>query len=266
MTGSPLFAQASAPDSSPEGFRPLVSDLVKDVLRDQRDIWTSPFHIDRENALPWIIVPAVTAGLIAGDHRLSQAIPFAGSSNTVGTDLSRAGQWYSVLPAAGLFWGAGYFMHDPKLEETGVSGLEAVLDASIVTEVTKVVARRQRPRDGDHGGHFEKGGSSFPSGHSTEAWAIASVVASEYSDHRWVPVAAYTYAAGVSVARLLAQEHFSSDVFVGGAIGFFVGRYVVRTHRGYAELRRARRFTSWMPSVQPDFGPGEKNVELAWAF
>ncbi len=252
--------------NAPRSFTSLVEGSVKDVLRDQRDIWTSPFHIKKQTALPWILVGGTTAVLLAVDHPVSRAIPFSGAPQTVGTDISRFGQWYTVIPAGAAIFGAGWLSHDPKLTETGISSLEAVLDADIVTEVFKVAARRQRPRDGDGGGHFEKGGSSFPSGHSTQAWAFASVIADEYGERKWVPALAYTYATSVSVARVMAQEHFTSDVFVGSAIGFFVGRYVVRTHRLRNEWERHNGHASLLPNIQPEFTGPLKMANLSWAF
>ena len=61
------------------------------------------------------------------------------------------------------------------LRQTGISSLEALVDADIVVGVLKLVTRRERPQSGDHGGHFETGGASFPSGHSAQAWALASL-------------------------------------------------------------------------------------------
>jgi membrane-associated phospholipid phosphatase len=216
--------------SSDRGF---VKKFTTNVLLDQKDIWTSPFHISRSSAKWWILAGMGTAALIAADHPVSQALPFSGSSTDFGTDASRAAQWYTVFPAAGMFLATGKALHNKRLEETGVLGLQALVDADVVTNVVKVVARRERPGAGDHGGHFETGGSSFPSGHSTQAWALATVVASEYGDHKWVPYVSYGYAALIDVSRVLSQEHFTSDVFVGSAIGFFIGRYVVHIQRAH---------------------------------
>lgn len=246
--------------------RGFVKKFTTNVLLDQRDIWSSPFRIRRSSAKWWILAGVGTAALIAADHRVSQALPFSGTSVNFGTAASRAGQWYTVFPAAGAFLAVGAALHDDKLEETGALGLQALVDAGVVTNVVKVVARRERPAAFDHGGHFEKGGGSFPSGHSTEAWALATVVAGEYGNHKWVPYVSYGYAALISTSRVLAQTHFTSDVFVGGAIGFFIGRYVVHTqqvHRKHLRSAKSRLFT---PAVFPSFSPVAKTVTLAWTY
>lgn len=71
--------------------------------------------------------------------------------------------------------------------------------------------------------------SSFVSGHSLTAWSSAAVIASEYPN-RWVQIGAYTAATGASLTRVLAQQHFPSDVLLGSAAGWLIGRYVYK-HR-----------------------------------
>jgi membrane-associated phospholipid phosphatase len=249
--------------TSDHGF---LRKFTTNVLLDQKDIWTSPFRINRSSAKWWILAGLGTAAFIAADHPVSQALPFSGTSTNFGTNASRAGQWYTVLPAAGMFLATGWALHNEKLQETGVLGLEAVAGADIVSGVVKVVARRERPTAGDQGGHFEKGGSSFPSGHSTQAWALAAVVATEYGNHKWVPYASYGYAAFVDVARVLSQEHFTSDVFVGSAIGFFIGRYVVHTQQLHREHLHSRRSNLFTPAVSPSFSPVAKTLTLSWSY
>jgi membrane-associated phospholipid phosphatase len=232
----------------------ILKRLGTNILLDQKDIWTSPFHIDRSSAKWWLLVGAGTAALLAADHPISQELPISGTSVRVGTNLSRIGQWYSVFPFAGGMYALGRVKGNEKLQETGALSIQALVDAGIAVNVIKVAARRQRPGDGDRGGHFEKGGSSFPSGHSTESWALASVIAHQYGDSRWVPFAAYGYAAAVSASRIIAQEHFTSDVFVGGAIGFFIGRYVVHTEE--IHLAHAHRAKWLAPAIAPVFLQG----------
>lgn len=239
-------------------LRNFPNKFASNFLLDQKDIWSSPFQIDKTSAKWWILTGLGTAGLIGADHPLAQALPARGTALNLGKNASRAGQWYTVVPAAGAFYLSGAAFHDQKLMETGALGLEAVASADLVTTIFKFSARRERPNEGDHGGHFEKGGSSFPSGHSTQAWALAAVIADEYGNHKWVPYASYGYAALVSASRLLAQDHFSSDVFVGGAIGFFIGRYVVRTHEAHRDHLKVRRSKLLSPAMSPSPSPVQR--------
>jgi len=88
---------------------------------------------------------------------------------------------------------------------------------------------RERPLEGLGGGGFFQGGSSFPSEHSAAAWAVAGVVAHEYPGP--LPkIFAYGLASLVSYSRIRGQQHFPSDVFIGGIIGSLVARQIYSQH------------------------------------
>ena len=244
--------------------RSFARKFTANFLLDQKDIWTSPFRIDKSSAKWWIFAGVGTFSLIAADHEIAQALPQNGPVVNFGKQASRAGEWYTVFPVAAGFYASGLVTHDKKLIETGALSLEALASADVVTIGLKAAVRRERPNEGDHGGHFEKGGSSFPSGHSTQAWALATVLADEYGNHKWVPYVSYGYATLVSTSRLLAQDHFSSDVFVGGAIGFFIGRYVVRTQRVHHNHLTGIPSKLLSAAVTPSFSPVQKSVALTW--
>ena len=97
-------------------------------------------------------------------------------------------------------------------------------DTVAATEMIRAATLRQRPGDGGAGKFFQSGlgSSSFPSMHSSTAWALASVLAHRYPG--WLTqVAFYGMAGGVSVSRVLAREHSPSDVAIGGALGWLIG-------------------------------------------
>ena len=96
---------------------------------------------------------------------------------------------------------------------------------------------------------------------------MASVVAHEYSGHRWVPYVAYGTAAAVGAARVAAQRHYLSDVLVGGALGYAIGRYVYRTHQRLdREGAPATVFGIPWPAIAVQYAPGahEYGVTFAW--
>lgn len=212
-----VYASDAAADRS------MPRKLMSNILLDQKDIWTSPFRMKKSDAKWWILVGVGTAALIATDYTISKQLPDSGTSVNVGADISRAGQVYSVYPFAAGLYGVGLASHDQHLEETGALGIQALADADIAFSVLKVITQRERPLEGDRGGHFWKGGYSFPSGHAAQAWAIATVVASEYGNHKWVPVVAYSYATAVSAARVMARQHFLLMFLSAAPLDFFWG-------------------------------------------
>jgi membrane-associated phospholipid phosphatase len=250
-----------------ESFKPLVTKLTRNILMDQKDIWTSPLHMNRHDAIPWIVIGAATGALIATDRHIARQLPNTVDQVAISKDVSNIGAVYTVLPiTAGLYIG-GAISHNPKARETGILGGEAALDSLIVVAVLKGVTQRPRPLESNGNGSFFTGGGSFPSGHSAEAWALASVVAHEYNKNILYPITAYGLASLVSFSRLSGQQHFASDIVVGSAIGWFIGRYVFQTHVDHSIHRRPpSKLSRFRPQVIPQFDPQTRTrgVTLSW--
>jgi membrane-associated phospholipid phosphatase len=146
-----------------------------------------------------------------------------------------------ALVISGAMLAGGLVAHNPWLRDTGRDSIEAsILAAGIVTPLLKRAVGRSRPfkDQGAYDFHPFTENQSFPSGHSTNAFAVASVVAAHA--HGWVvPTIAYTLASGVAVSRMNDNVHFASDVLAGAAIGTAIGRGVVARHRPAAAARLA---------------------------
>jgi membrane-associated phospholipid phosphatase len=145
----------------------------------------------------------------------------------VTTELERLGtiQNYTIL---GGFLIAGVALDDAKARSTAAEGVaSSLIAAGLITPTLQKLIGRSRPRK-DHASHtFDpmSGNLSFPSGHTTQAFAVASVIATEY-DHPVVQVLSYGLAAGVAASRMYHRAHFISDVTTAALIGTVVGRSV----------------------------------------
>lgn len=217
-----------APRATPSPTPSLERRFLANIARDQRAIWTSPFHLGRGD-VKWLApLGASTLALIASDQETGEL----GDNRrrvSVSKDISTAGSIYSTGGIAAAFYLAGRATGNARARETGLLGGEALIDGALVYSVLKNVSQRPRPTvDGAHAEFFD-GGHSFPSGHATSAWALATVIANEYHDRRAVQVGAYGLAAAVSVSRYTGRNHFLSDILVGSAIGYGIGRYVYKT-------------------------------------
>jgi membrane-associated phospholipid phosphatase len=99
-----------------------------------------------------------------------------------------------------------------------------MLDASIVnlayTEVLKLAVGRERPNGQDQ--------KSFPSGHTSNAFTLATVAERHYGWKLGVP--AYLIAGVVGASRIQQDKHHLSDVLAGATLGYIVGRTVVRVN------------------------------------
>lgn len=219
-----------SPSPTPTPARSLESEFFKNVLRDQKAIWTAPFHADRGDA-KWIVPGSIgLMALFTTDRITGDEMAESNGQVQASRIVSYAGSGYALAGTAATFYLVGRQTHNKRARETGVLTAEAFLDSTIVGGALKGITQRTRPADGVDRSEFFDGGSSFPSGHSLGAWSVATVVANEYHDKPIVQIAAYGTASAVSVARFTGHKHYISDVLVGSALGFGIGHYVYHAH------------------------------------
>jgi membrane-associated phospholipid phosphatase len=213
--------------------------LPGDFLHDQKEIWLFPVQLAKgRHWVPTLVIIGGTAGLIYADPH---AMPYFRTHATNWDDFNdvfdpmiTTGE-VIALPAS--FLAAGYVRHDDREVNTALLAAEAYGDSVVVNLAIKAVTRRERPADVPPGapftGTFFNGGkspfkgSSFPSGHSTAVWSVATVVAERYRNRGkpWVPVLAYTMATVISASRITESAHFPSDVWLGASLGYTIAKY-----------------------------------------
>jgi membrane-associated phospholipid phosphatase len=240
-------AGESARRAAETGDRLTLKEAGREFLSDAGRIWSSPARIKAKNILPLVGLAAATAFLIASDESIRDGVQsFAGKHawvGDVGPVFTEMGG-LAGFATAGAFFGAGLIFKDTRARDTGYLAANAILQSFLIDSFLKGMTGRQRPfiaAGEDHWAgpsgffkRFEKGqGSyytSFPSGHAAAAFSLATVIALQYRHRAWVPVVAYTVAAGVGLSRMTLDRHWASDVAVGAVVGHLVARLVVRNH------------------------------------
>lgn len=234
----PAASLGALPQPPPDASRVITwRSLPMDFLHDQKEIWLGfPGQLAHGRRwVPLLAVSAVTAGLIVADkHDMPYFRSHQGQwddTNDVFNSYITTGEVVAV--PAGLLL-AGYARHDQREVSTALLATDAYGDSAIVDLALKAVTRRDRPSDVPAPQPFtntffkaQLTGSSFPSGHATAAFSVATVVARRYAKKRWVPVLAYGMATVISLSRITQLAHYPSDVFLGGALGYTVARYQV---------------------------------------
>lgn len=162
-------------------------------------------------------------------------------------ELNRTATVFRLLGhPGGLFLGSGIYLgglaaDDRRTQDLGLHTVESILISSTIVTSIKIVAGRARPRvSPDRARNFQlfRGWrndeyQSFPSGHSSAAFAFAAIMSSETShswpESRWIigPIV-YGGAAFTGVSRIYNNAHWASDVLAGGAIGTLTGLKVYR--------------------------------------
>jgi membrane-associated phospholipid phosphatase len=225
---APVSATPAPKKPASDNKNPLGLPFLKNLATDQKVIWTSPSKLRWADGVWLFPLAGVTTGAFYTDTAAARGI----TNDPVTLQRNRNLSNYTLGAMMGVGAGAyilGRITHDDHKRETGVLAAEAVADTLVVNTAFKYSFGRERPFVDDSRGKFFQGGDSFPSDHATAAWAAASVYAHEYPG-ALTQILAYSLASAVSISRVTGKEHFPSDVIVGSAVGWLIGREVYKLH------------------------------------
>lgn len=215
----------------------ITGEYVKGYFSDSGRILVSPANWGSSDWLKAALVVGAASGLYFTDadikgisQRNQSSVGDKGAA--VGNSL---GNPLFIVPSLGLFYLYGHFNEEPKARRTSLLAVESLAISGVLTLTIKMATQRPRPFTGEtsttwDGPGFKNSDPSFPSLHTTSAFSIAAVFAEEYGNNPYVPPLAYGLATLTGLSRIYDNKHWASDAFFGGAIGYFVGKAVVRYH------------------------------------
>lgn len=190
-----------------------------------------PHHSHADALLGAAILGSLAAVHIEGINEVDDLFgPQAGRDHLVRRIPRNLGRFEASSGLAGGIFLFGQATGRPQMRRAGLRALEALAISSIGTTALKVSVGRSRPGDGReedtfHPFRFSSTSWSFPSGHTSAAFAVAAALSSELGhDHGWVPFVAYPLAAWVGVSRVVDGRHWASDAFAGAAVGVLSAR------------------------------------------
>lgn len=97
--------------------------------------------------------------------------------------------------------------------------------------------------------------TSFPSGHTAQAFAAATFMAKEYGHKSiWYSIGAYTIASGIGAMRVMNNRHWVSDVLVGAGVGIFSTNMAYLTHQNKWGKKKRKEHTLIIPSYDGNMG------------
>src|SRR5271163_4311784 len=222
---APAMGGIDAEKDSDHPFRADIARLERNFWFDQKQIYTSPSKIRFSDTVWLVPILGITAGLIQTDGTYSMHLSQNPRTTSRYNNLSNAGLG-ALLGGAGGMYLLSHVTHNEKWRETGLLSAEAAIDSTLLVEISKYAASRDRPTQGNGRGlFFQQGGGSFPSLHSTVASSVAGIIAHEYPGP-FSKVLAYGLAAVIDYSRVHARQHFPSDVFAGQIAGNMIGQNV----------------------------------------
>ncbi len=174
-------------------------------------------------------------------------------SNTISQYTDIFGEELFIVPSVAVTYAIGALDKNPRLKNMSLAALQSFVYAEVASAGIKVLSCRVRPlevyglRSTVYGqsriwlgpfATFES--TSFVSGHATRAFALATTVAGFYPEKKWVGIVTYSLATATSIGRVIGKEHWTSDVIVGAALGYFIGRGVVKFNEKIGNINSVR--------------------------
>ena len=223
-----------------------------DLLGDAKLYFTAPLRWDGSD---WLFFGGSVAAIAVAheyDGRVRTQLAPVGPAGVMGSDTNSI---RDAIPAASLVvgtWVVSEFTSDSFAHTEAYTMLEAAGFSTVTAEALKYAAGRERPDQTTDPNNWRDGGSSFPSLHTTAAFAVGTVFAeSGNDDYRWLRRAlGYGMASATAFLRVHENQHWLSDTVAGAALGIATGRF--STHR------RLQRAHDWNLSVMPSQYGGVK--------
>jgi membrane-associated phospholipid phosphatase len=242
----PCRAQSLETPEAPQPAKAFDTSGLFDTPRDdgRRTLSAFPKNLGRnfvgvfsgQNLLPFTIGVAATATASAFDSRTTSLLQ--GTCVTCGTSGATVGG-AAMVPLVGALFVAGRFSpQGGRFRSASYDFAQALIVNGAYTTILKYSVQRTRP-DGSNN-------LSFPSGHTSTAFSLATVANQHYGWKIGVP--AYLLASGIGFARIENDKHYLSDVLAGATLGIIVGRTVARVD---GERPAKKRQISVGPATDP---------------
>ena len=224
--------------------------------------FTKPFHMQPKDWRSFGIGVAVIAPFFLVDEPMQKNVVELTNNNPsmgkVSKFITNMGGPYEAITLT-VMAGYGIIFKNEKIKTTALLASQSYLISGAIQSVVKILTGRQRPYVYNpdqveveptfygpfHPPFKDVNGktitSSFPSGHTTGAFAAATVFAMEYRDRPAVKIIAYGSASLIGLSRITENKHWFTDVLAGTALGILSGRQVVNNYHRYAAIKNAEK-------------------------
>jgi len=206
--------------------RASFSQLKADTVEYGREFPSVPRHVVQAYNLKWEVPVGTAAAVLAIWVDVPSSDRIRSESFTTANDDASNALLGAQFGAAALTFLVGCASGSEYERSAGFAAMEAAAYGALTNLALKAAFNREYPDKYQGDGRFWHGGKSFPSGHAATSWAIAAATARRYERKRWVKWLSYGAATGVTGLRYTAKKHFFSDLVIGGALGYVIGRSV----------------------------------------
>ena len=235
-TAAPPVAPPAAKDSGRSDPSLIDVGYLKSYPLNAARILSAPLRFDRSDWIDTAIVLGIGGGLVVLDSTIRDFVQDdlrGDGTDDISNFFREFGNTRFLAVGLGATYVGAELMGDEQLQETALLAEQSLLLAALMGTGIKWVTQRDRPNTGKSSTSwspfsFDESNSSFPSGHAINAFSVASVIASQHAEQPLVAPLVYGIASLTAFSRLNQNKHWASDVFMGAAIGYFIGKTVVR--------------------------------------
>lgn len=215
----------------------LNKEFLKSFFSDSREVLTAPKNWRKKDLYVLSACLASGVSLFFIDQDIQDWVEDNKSptSKDISHLVSPLGHGAFLGGLMTALYASGEIFNDVKLRKTALLSFESWMISGVIVSGLKFLIGRRRPQgNGDgfnfHPFSFRSRDHSFPSGHASSAFAVATVIAN-HSEEFSIDFLAYNLAALAALSRIHDSKHWASDVFIGAAIGYFVGKKVSDLHK-----------------------------------
>ncbi|WP_346237623.1 phosphatase PAP2 family protein [Niabella insulamsoli] len=249
--------EVSSMDTLPQAS-PVPSQKNNDPLDDSlryklnaaylKSYWTDlkytvgrPAHWQKKDWVKFGGIMTGIGGLMLADKTI-KSVALANQnnfSNSIANTVEPFGNFYGLYLFPAVYAG-GLVTKNEKMQHIGLAGGKSLVISTVVYTAAKKLIRRRRPdatqTPFDYALPFSKRKyTSSPSGHTNTIFTVATAIALEFPEKKWVAPVVYSLASVTAASRIYHNRHWASDVLMGAALGHFVTKAV------YASSHKKKR-------------------------
>ena len=241
------------PASGSEEKPKLLADPPEFVSPPLKEFPSALLHsfaglIDSDNLVPAIIGASAAGASALADERTKNYFQGHRRVKEVGDIGDKLGNGFVLAGITGVLLATSYSGENQKFRAMSFSLAQGFIMTETIVHSVKLATDRNRPNgENDH---------SFPSGHTSSLFTYATVISHYYGRKAGIP--AYSVATLVGLSRIEKHKHYVSDVVAGAALGYLIGRTVVKV--------TDRRATSKKMTISPVIGDETTGVSVRWTW
>lgn len=240
LSALPTRGQEEVPAAGEQDANPFHRAYICSLGDDFAATAAAPFRFSKRQ---WAISGSVAAGsllLFSQEENIRQSFqkfrkPWSNQlSEKIFEPIDQLSPTNPLLLTMGSIYGTALLIKNKRLQKATLTSFKAIAVSGVLVNIIKLSTGRARPSlEKGHNDWFnnplKSENRSFISGHTIITFSIASSFAHAYKDKPWVGLLGYSIAGLAGLSRIHDDKHWASDVFIGAALGWSIGRLIVRS-------------------------------------